>query len=620
MLHIFDGKVNGTGANLLSSTTGRPLGLPRNVLLAAGLLSVAVLLAEHGFNVHAASKYWLHFFEAALAGVYITDRIRLIYPANSNGLARPGRWHIIRQRGFEFAVLVVFGLLFLALAALSIRGSELVRSLLGDHPWNLALGLLKLFLVSNVLVQLLRLQQRLLFRGARPEWILAGSFAMLILAGTLLLLMPRVSAAPEQPITLLNAFFTATSASCVTGLSVRDTGSEFSVLGQGIILALFQAGGLGIMTFVAFLAVTSAESLPVPQMLAFRQLVGARSAAVLKRHVLAIVAFTVLVEGAGAVFIFACLPAEQDTLAKIGWSVFHAVSAFCNAGFSLSADSLMAFQGRPGVMIVFMGLIVLGGLGFLVVVDLLGLQISRMPLIRQIPWVRRYNSRVPVYRLPVQTRLSILVTVILIVAGMAGFWALEVSGVLAGQSLATQFWDSAFQSVTARTAGFNTVPIDQLAPATLLLIMALMVVGASPVSTGGGIKTVTFAVILLALRALIAGRQRVEVFGRALPQRVLLASLAVVLLYVLAAGVGTFALAIFDPALPLKNQMFEVVSALSTVGLSTGITAQLSPGSQLTLCALMFIGRVGPISLLLSVVRMEHPTRYQYPEEDLVVG
>ena len=548
-----------------------------------------------------------------LAAAYIADRVLML-------VRGPKRWTILRQRQFEYGVLALFAMLVTGLVASSAGAASLVRFLHQADTRDLGSHLLKLFLLANVLVQMLRLQQRLLFRGFRPEWMLAGSFAMLILAGTLLLLLPRASALPDKPIRLLDALFTATSASCVTGLSVRDTGTEFTPFGQGILLALFQAGGLGIMTFVAFLAVTSAESLPVPQMLAFRQMVGARTPAILRRQVWAIVAFTAFVEAAGAACLYACLPPEQDGLARFGWSVFHSVSAFCNAGFALSADSLTVFQGHPGAMLTFMGLIVLGGLGFLVVTDLLGLQVSRLPLIRSIPWVRRYNQRVPVYRIPVQTRLSALVSGVLIVAGVAGFWILEAGNVLAEKPLLTQFWVSAFQSVTARTAGFNTVPMDQLQPATLLLLIALMVVGACPLSTGGGIKTVTLAVLLLALRSLITGRERVEVYGRALPQRVLLAALAVVVLYVLVASLGVFGLALCDPLMPLRSQMFEVVSALSTVGLSTGITAQLRPGGQLILCLLMFIGRVGPISLVLSVVRMERPTHYQYPEEDLVVG
>jgi len=598
---------------LLNDPHGRPSGLPNRSMFAAGLLAVALLLLEHGFVLPSVITILIQVLEILLAGVYVVDRLLM--------LARgPKRWLIFQRCRFEFGVLVVFAVLGMALVCSSAGAASLARLFHQPDRGVLGLNLLKLFLLANVLVQLLRLHQRLLRQGIRPEWVLAGSFAMLILAGTLLLLLPRVSAVPDKPIGLLDALFTATSASCVTGLSVRDTGTEFSAFGQGILLALIQAGGLGIMTFVAFLAVTSAEALPVPQMLALRQAVGARTPAVLRRQVWAILAFTAFVEIAGATCLYACTPSEQDRLARLGWSVFHSVSAFCNAGFALRADSLTAFQGHPGAMLTFMALIVLGGLGFLVVTDILGLQVSRMPLVRSIPWVRRYNQRVPVYRLPIQTRLSALVTGLLIVVGLGGFWILEASHVLAGKPLATQFWIAAFQSVTARTAGFNSVPIDQLQPATLLLLVALMTVGACPVSTGGGIKTVTLAVLLLALRSLLAGRDRVEVYGRVLPQRVLLAALAVVVLYVLVAGLGMFGLVLCDPQTPLRSVLFEVVSALSTVGLSTGITAQLSAGSQVILCVLMFIGRVGPISLVLSVVRVERPTRYQYPEEDVVVG
>jgi Trk-type K+ transport system membrane component len=600
-------------SSVFREPASRPTGLPRSALLVVGLLAVGALLMEHGFDLDPAVTFWILITEVFLAGLYVADRALML-------MRGPNRWAVLGQRKFEYAVLTLFAVLTVGLMSSEAGTAGALRFFRQEDARHLGIGLLKLFLLANVLVQLVRVHQRLLVRGVRPEWLLAGSFAMLILAGTLLLLLPRVSARPEQPIGLLDAVFTATSASCVTGLSVRDIGTELSPLGQGVLLVLFQAGGLGIMTFVAFLAVTSSGSLPMPQMLAFRQMVGARNLATLRRQVWAIVLFTVLVEGAGAVCLYACLPSEQDRLARLGWSVFHSVSAFCNAGFALQAESLTAFQAHPGMMLTFMGLIVLGGLGFLVVTDLLGLQGSRLPLIRRIPWVRRYNQRVPVYRLPVQTRLSAVVTGALIVAGMAGFWMLEAGSTLSEKPIMTQFWISTFQSVTARTAGFNTVAMDGLEPATLLLLVALMVVGASPVSTGGGIKTVTFAVLLLALRTLVTGRERVEVYGRALPARVLLAALGVVILYVLVAGLGVFGLTLCDPQMPLRSQLFEVVSALSTVGLSVGITAQLSPGSQLILCALMFIGRVGPISLMLSVVRMERPTRYQYPEEDLVVG
>jgi trk system potassium uptake protein TrkH len=249
-----------------------------------------------------------------------------------------------------------------------------------------------------------------------------------------------------------------------------------------------------------------------------------------------------------------------------------------------------------------------------------GIQLSRLPLIRRLPAIKRLNRRIPVYRLPLQTRLSLIVTGILLLAGVVGFWWLESRHLLAGQPFLDRLGIAAFQSVTSRTAGFNSVAIEALQPATLLLLMALMVIGASPVSTGGGIKTVTLGVLILALRALLTGRERVEAFGRALPQKVAFAALSVAVLYSVAAGMGIFALALFDPEVPLQQQSFEVISALSTVGLSTGITAGLSPASKLVLCLLMFVGRVGPLSLVLTMFRASPHARYQYPEEELVVG
>ena len=296
-------------SSLFSGVVAGPTGLPRRVLLGIGLLSVGALLTEHGFVVDSAITAWIHVIEALLAGGYIADRVLML-------VRGPKRWAILRQRQFEYGVLVVFAILALGLVSSSVAAGSVARFLHQDDLRELGIDLLKLFLLANVLVQLLRLQQRLLLRGIRPEWMLAGSFALLILAGTLLLLLPRASAVPDKPIGLLDALFTATSASCVTGLSVRDTGTEFTPFGQGILLALFQAGGLGIMTFVAFLAVTSAESLPVPQMLAFRQMVGARTPAILRRQVWAIIAFTAFVEAAGAVCLYACLPAGAGPVGK----------------------------------------------------------------------------------------------------------------------------------------------------------------------------------------------------------------------------------------------------------------------------------------------------------------
>lgn len=599
--------------SLFRRTDQLPTGLPAPWMAGVGMAAFAALLLEHGYVLQPAWVPALHVLDVLLALHYGLDRLGMLWRA-------PAWRPAIRARFYEFAVLVAFGGLLTGLLLWPEFTGDLVRFLHASTTEALLMDAVQVFLLGNLLIHLLRLQQHILARGYRPELILTGSFAMISGAGTLLLLLPRASADPGRPIGVMDAFFTSTSACCVTGLVVRDTGADFSPLGQGIILGLLQVGGLGIMAFVAFLAVTSARSLPVAHLMAFKHLVNARSLAGLRRQVLLIVGGTLLIEGLGAACLFFLLPPETDALQRLCWSVFHAVSAFCNAGFGLASDSLVGWQNDGPVLSVVMGLIVLGGFGFLVIADLIGLRATRWPLLRRVPWCRRYNERTPIRHLPVQTRLSLIVTAGLLLAGCLGFWAIEATHLLQDRPLREQGWIATFQSVTTRTAGFNTVGLDQLQPATLVLMMALMVVGACPVSTGGGIKTVTFGVLALTLRSLATGRRRVEIFGRSLPQPVVHAALSVFILYVATAVLGVFALAWCDPQMALRDLAFELISALSTVGLSTGITANLSSGSKLILCAAMFIGRVGPLSLVLSVFQSAPRTLYEYPEEELLVG
>ncbi len=589
-------------------------GLPVGFMVVVGILAFGSLGLEHGFNISDAIATALTFLNLLLAGCYLADRVLVLIRSKH-------RREALLQRKFEYGVL---GLFFLMLVIyLVLPGPaflNVIRTLHQSSSQSLLLDVVQLFLLANLLIQFLRLQQRILVKGVRPELILTGSFLVLIGAGTLLLLLPRAGAPLQKPIGFMDALFTSTSACCVTGLVVRDTGTAFSGFGQTVIMLLFQTGGLGIMTFVAFLSVSSSKSLPMSHMLAFKHIVSARTLAGLKRQVWAIVSVTLLIEVVGAICLYASLPPGADLFERMRWSLFHSISAFCNAGFALQADSLMPFQGNAGLMVTFMGLIVLGGLGFLVIPDLVGIQVTRLPLIRRMPMVRRFNQHLAARRLPIQTRLSVLVSVALLLGGFAVFWLLEGHHIMHGQSWGNRVLMAAFQSVTCRTAGFNSVPIDRLQDTTLILLMGLMVIGACPVSTGGGIKTVTFGVLLLALRAMITGRERVEVFGRTLPMKVLFAALSVFVLYVVVAVCGVFALSLFDPQMTLQSQTFEVVSALSTVGLSTGITAQLSVASKLVLCLAMFIGRIGPISLVLSMFRSGYQLNYEYPEEDLVVG
>lgn len=580
----------------------------------AGVVAVASLVVQHGFPVGARLSPWLRWLDVALALVLVVDLVGALFKA------RPRRraWELRRIEVFLLAGLLTIGALaWLAPDALQER---LLKFLHAASPGALSFALVQFWLLLSLGTQTLRATRRLFGRGVRPELVLAGSFAALIALGTLLLWVPNSTAPSAPPISLVDAWFTATSATCVTGLVVRDTGTEFSSLGQMIILALFQMGGLGIITFVAFLSVFATRALPVPQLVVLQQVIRAPAASDLRRLIFGILALTALVELSGVILLLAFLPAGGDALERLEWCVFHSVSAFCNAGFAFQVDSLVDYRGNLGMMVTFMLLIVLGGLGFLVVLELVNYRFTRTRHFRRLGFFRRLHAGRTPARLSTQTQLAVRVTAALLFLGFVGFWGLEHAHLLRDMPLGEGLLAAAFQSVTARTAGFNTVEIGDLRTATLLLLMLLMVVGASPLSMGGGIKTVSFGLLLLALRAMVLRRDRVELFGRTVPTMTLVTALSVFVLYTLCAGVGTFLLACFDPHLTLRDQMFEVISALSTVGLSTGITAQLSVPSKAVLCVAMFIGRVGPLALVLCLFQGRRAVSYDFPEAELVAA
>ena len=588
----------------------------RQVLsLSLGAVAVGALIFQHGFEFlrrFSVLFTWLDLLLAlGFAGLLVAQF-----------LSAQNLRDAIHERRFE---LVLAGMCAALLALTPALPDKLLADVFPGLPYRSAfdkfLGVVQLFLLGNICIQLLRLVQRIFVAGVRAELVLAGSFAALVLVGTLLLLLPAASENPTMPIRPMDAFFTSVSASCVTGLSVRDTGTAFSNFGQLIILGLIQVGGLGIVTFVAFISVFSAKTLPVPQMVAFRRMISASHTDDLKTRLAGILLLTALIEGAGALSLYNFATTEGDALERLKWSVFHSVSAFCNAGFALQSNNLESLWNNPGVNLTIIVLIVLGGLGFLVLPELIGLAGAGLRLLPQLlhSKSRRFAPHLP-RRLSVQSRISLIVTVGLITIGTIGFRWTESGSILRGLGGGDTFLVSFFQSVTTRTAGFNTVPMGDLQQATLILLITLMVIGGSPVSTAGGIKTVTLGILFLALRSLILQREKVEAFGRMLAGRAFFTALNVFVLYVVTASVEMFLLSYFDPHVPFRDISFETISALSTVGLSTGITAGLSTSSKLVLCAAMFIGRVGPIALVFSVFESRGHVDYEFPEEDVVVG
>lgn len=453
----------------------------------------------------------------------------------------------------------------------------------------------------------------LLRLAQKPSMMLIGSFAAMILLGSLLLTLP-MSVTQLGHVSYVDALFTMTSAVCVTGLAVNDVGATFTPFGQGVILAGIQLGGIGIMT-IAALALAFSNNTSLQSQLRYAEMMDARTLADLRTIVISILAGTFIIEALGAFALWSLFAGdprlgEQSAL----WlAVFHAVSAFCNAGFSLFPGGLTQFAGDLGVQLVIMLLIVFGGLGFPVMTELV------RHGWRKLAFLVRSSPHPP--PLSLTTRVVGAMTLALIVVGALLVFALEFSASLAPTAElgpGRRLLAALFASVNTRTAGFNTVDIAAMRDATLLITCVLMFIGGAPTSTAGGIKITTFAAVIAALRGELRDREP-ELGGRALVPEVLRKAIAVILMMGGLVLVITLLLTLTEDQ-PFIQLLFETVSALATVGLSTGITGALSVAGKLIVSAAMFFGRVGPFTIALAIGDKPGRQRYRLARETLPVG
>jgi trk system potassium uptake protein len=482
---------------------------------------------------------------------------------------------------------------------------------------------LKLLLYSGITLAFIteasHLIQFIYVRSVNPAVLLVSSFAIIILFGALLLKLPN---ATYGGITAINALFTATSAVCVTGLIVVDTATAFTKFGHLIILILIQIGGLGIMTFTGLLAYAVAGQASFKSQLAFKDMMSRSEINNIMYFIWQVVLVTFFFELIGTALIFFSLEDAlfDRKLDKFFFSFFHAISAFCNAGFSTYTNGLYELPIRYNYMLqIFISiLIILGGLGFPILFNLFSfLKIKSRNRIRQIigdhkrehfPKIISFNSR-----------LALMVTISLLLFGFLFYFIFELNNSLSqhpglGGKIVTSF----FASVTPRTAGFNTIDLTALSLPTVMIYLLLMWIGASPGSTGGGIKTTTAGVAVLNLFSVLRGKDRTEFFKTEISQDSVRRAFAIILLSVFLIGISIFSISINDSEKGLIKIAFEVFSAFSTVGLSLGITAELSPVSKLIVIITMFIGRVGMITLLVVFIRQSKQLYYRYPKEDIV--
>lgn len=465
-----------------------------------------------------------------------------------------------------------------------------------------------------------RLKLDLVARLLNPAQLFMISFGLIIFCGALLLMMPLST---TSPITFVDAFFTSTSAVCVTGLTAVDTATRFTFLGKLIVLSLIQIGGIGVMTITSFFGIFFKESSSFREQILLRNFLSEDSINGVLKTLMKVVLITFVIEIAGVAFIYFSLqPGGLGTSsANLRFAIFHSISAFCNAGFSNLSNNLNDIRVRENYSLHYSvaNLIVLGGLGFPVLLNIYNYMKA------QVIWLSEYaKTRKPyVHRVGMITFNSKIVmtsTFILLVFGTLSFYLLETNFTQKGMDFHGKLAMSYFQSVTPRTAGFNNFSMEALAKPSILIMIFLMWVGASPVSTGGGVKTSTFAIAMLNMIRIIRGKNHIEIHRYEIHEYSVNKAFAIIILSVVIIGLGAFGIFLIDGQHGLLRIVFESFSAFGTVGLSLNLTPLLSDGSKIILIILMYLGRMGCITLLLSMARSSAgQTLYRYPKENLII-
>ncbi|HBG78110.1 MAG TPA: ATPase [Phycisphaerales bacterium] len=490
--------------------------------------------------------------------------------------------------------------------------------LLISANFMLAMGV---YLLVEIIAKICRTVVNLAASGKSPAVALAGLFILLILCGAALLMLPKSHT--DKPLSFVDALFTAASATCVTGLTVKETGIDFTLVGQTIILSLIQIGGLGIVIFGAVFALLFGQSLGVRQATAMQDLLSAQTVNKIANMIAFIFIATIGIEFLGAAYLYnmwdSAFPMPDYIKSKWFCSLFHSVSAFCNAGFSLFSKNLVEYSFNWRVYGVICPLIIFGGLGFGVLRNLFDIFSDRAVRILKniIPFAKKPAAHLP-QKMHLQTRVVLFVTSLLIIFGTVFLLVIQNNT----GNCKINLGDAFFQSVSARTAGFNTIDINALSEPAKMILIILMFIGGSPGSTAGGIKTVTLAIIVMAVYATIRKRADVEMFKRSIPLVAVGKAFTVLLLFAVMFFTSGFLLTITERHNNFATSaiFFETASALGTVGLSCGITPSLTTAGKLIIIITMLIGRLGALTLLATLTFNIKPKRYNYPIEPIIVG
>jgi len=622
-----------------------------NVLLfLAGLVALASLVLEYGGfdSVRVTYRHALHVTQACVLALFILDRIGRLVLADD-------RLEHLRENWLDFALILVLA----AAGAMVLRLQDKFLSVTA-----LYIAITQVYILVTILLRALSVNLHFADSGVHPSWMLIGSFALMCLIGSGLLMLPAATTDTNTQFYYHDALFTAVSATCVTGLVVVDTGLDFTPFGQAVILVLIQLGGLGIMLFGTVMAMWVGKGLSMRGSDAIGQMMGHEGLGKLARAVKFVVLVTIGFEIVGTIFMYPMFAGARDASGQamsggqtVWYTVFHSISSFCNAGFSLYPRNMMAGVGEAGwsaplrsswqIMGVMAPLIVLGGLGFPVLQDLAGFAWkSFVRMWRHLaPRQGAVPKRPPRARLTLHSKVILATSAILLVLGAAVLYMVEPAPWTGqetrrtgedhaigkdparkprdweGMDRTSRVGEAVFQSVSARTAGFNTIDMAELSSAGKLWMCGLMIVGGSPASTAGGMKTATLALLVMATWSVLRRRNELEIFNRSISAELLRRTVTLAVLYMMLLGTVTLLLCVaMDRRTSFINVLFEACSACGTVGLSTGITEKLTLFGKLVIIGGMFAGRLGPLTLLLALTSKIKHVRYSYPNENVVIG
>ena len=528
----------------------------------------------------------------ALTGM-LTARYKLLY---------------LREHKFSLLFVAVFIILFVI-----VKADLITQFTAAGSSITLLLILLRnSFLAMKIFGRFQKFSKFMETFTVHPAQSILLSFLFVILTGTLVLMM-GFTTVDGKGLSFINGLFTATSAVCVTGLIVVDTAVHFTLWGQLVILLLIQIGGLGIMILSFFAVYALRRTITLEDKLLLSYMLSEDDMTGLTTSLRNIILITFSIELAGAIVLFSgFLPRFGLTPHTALLAVFHSISAFCNAGFSLFSDSLESFRGNPVIIVTVAMLIILGGVSFAVITNVSASLTRRLRRKKGAPHSRRAG-------LTLNTRLILKYTGLLIAAGLVVFYFLEYDRTMKDYGLGDQYLSAFFQSVTLRTAGFNTVPFSALQPGTYLFMIIFMFIGAGSGGTAGGIKINTMAVIGASLRAFLKGEKHARLGNYSVSPDRVSRSIIILLFGLFSVLIGTFVLSLTEQA-PFLSLFFEATSAFGTVGLSAGVTAGLSTVGKIMIIVLMYLGRLGPLTILSAASRKNPKVKIEYPMGDISVG